>query len=211
MGRVGGLVSEHLAKKLDCKLAAKITISGKPWVNLQNGLVEIPSDEYRVFVNPQKSIVVFTGDNQPQDGNTVYELCHNLMSLVHEMGKIELVISSGGYFPAKLEAGDRVFGVATSKDSLERLTKLGIEPLGSDVNSITWFNGLILGFAKTDKIEGIGLFGEIADTEKPQYKAAKNIIKIIGRLLDIDIDTKEIEKQEGIVPSQVKRNSPGVG
>ena len=90
------------------------------------------------------------------------------------MGNIKMVISAGGYLAyVKMERRNRVFGVATTANSISTLKSFEINPLASEVKSITWFNGVILGIAKKRDIEGIGLFGEIQNTESPQYKAAR--------------------------------------
>ena len=47
---------------------------------------------------------------------------------------------------------------------------------------ITGFNGLILGYAKMNGIQGIGLYGELNDPEIPQYRAAISIIKTLEKL-----------------------------
>jgi hypothetical protein len=47
---------------------------------------------------------------------------------------------------------------------------------------ITGFNGLILGYAKTNGIQGIGLYGELNEPEIPQYRTAKSIIKTLEKL-----------------------------
>ena len=211
MGKVGGLVSGHFAKKLNVKLAAKLVLSDKPWVMQQGGLVNLPHDEYSIFVEEQKSVVIFTGDNQPQDGASVFEMCKILLSAVREMGNIKLVISSGGYIPKQPGNGDRIFGVATNAKLLGELRPLGVEILGPDINSITWFNGLVLGLAKEQNLDGVGLFGEIADTETPQYRAAKNIVTTIGRIIKMEIDTKELEGRVAPPSSELKKSSPGIG
>jgi len=71
MGKVGGIVSGYLAKKLTVKPAATLVVSDKPWVNQKDGVVELAHDEYRLLVDEINSIVIFTGENHPQEGHTV--------------------------------------------------------------------------------------------------------------------------------------------
>lgn len=211
MGKVGGLVSGHFAKKLDTKHAAKIVLSDKPWVRQQNGLVELPYDQYNILVDEKRSIVVFTGENQPQEGQVVFELCNLLLSTVTQMGNIKLVISSGGYLPIKPGSSDSVYGVASNQRCLDLLKSHGIPTLGSEINSITWFNGLILGLAKIQNIDGIGLFGQIKDPDLPQYRAAKNVAELIGKILKLQIDTKDLEEKIEDLITETKKSIPGVG
>jgi proteasome assembly chaperone (PAC2) family protein len=209
MGRVGGLVSAHIAKKTLAKDAVKVVLSDKPWVNQVDGLVEVTFDEYKILVDEKNSLVIFTGENQPQEPNAVFELVDFVINSVQKFGNIRLIISTGGYLPLQKTDGDQVYGVATDQKLLESLKPHGVKTLSNDVKSITWFNGLILGAAKNKNIDGIGLFGEIIDPEAPQHRAAKNIINKIEKILKIQINTDELQIAEK--PSEPKKDGPGIG
>ena len=211
MGKVGGLVTQHLKKALKGSEAAKIILHDKPWVNQKEGIIDYPIDEYQIFVNEDKKIVIFSGESQPQESSTVIELTNNLLSTVGEMGKIKLVISTGGYLPNEQAEGGNVFGVATNEKSLDMLKSHDVGVLNKEVNSITWFNGLILGNAKDKDIDGVGLFGKIEDPETPQYKAASNIVKKIASILEVEIDTKELDEKVVEPVIEEEKQSPGIG
>lgn len=210
MGRVGGLVTEHIAKKVAAVDAVKLILTDKPWVNHKDGLIELPKDEYKILVDEKNSLVIFTGDNQPQEPNTVSELVNFVVDTVEKFGKIKMIISTGGYMPFQKSNGDAVYGVATNTKLLEMLESHGINSLSNDVKSITWFNGLILGAAKNKDIDGIGLFGEIYDPETLQHGAAKNIINKIEKILRLQIDTDELQ-QKIVKPVEMKKDGPGIG
>lgn len=53
MGRVGGLVSNFLAKQLGAKLVAEIESIEKPWVVHQNGLANLHLDKYKIFADKE--------------------------------------------------------------------------------------------------------------------------------------------------------------
>ena len=211
MGRVGGLVTKHLTKKLNTKKTSKIILTDKPWVNLKNGLIDLPHDEYELSVDEKNSIVIFTGENQPQEPGTVFEIANSVLSTVEKMGNIKMVITTGGYLPSENSKGTGVFGVATDSKTSDMLKTHDVQPLGAEVNTITWFNGVILGLAKNQKIDGIGLFGEILEPESPQYKTASNIVKAIGKILGIEIGTEELDKKVTTKPAEVKKEGPGIG
>jgi len=211
MGKVGGLVTQHIIKKLDAKKAAEIFLADKPWVNLKEGLVNLPTDEYFLAVDEKNSIVIFTGENQPQEPGTVFKIANKVLDSVSKMGNIKMVISAGGYLPSEVDKGDAVFGVATNSSSMDLLKSNDVKPLVSEVKSITWFNGVILGISKSKNIDGIGLFGEIVDAESPQYKAASNILKVIGKILKIEIGTKELDDKVVKRPVEINKDGPGIG
>jgi predicted ATP-grasp superfamily ATP-dependent carboligase len=59
--------------------------------------------------------------------------------------------------------------------------------------------GLILGFAKQNGIQGIGMYGELNDPQIPQYRAAISIIKTLEKLTYRklgDISSLELMAQE---------------
>jgi proteasome assembly chaperone (PAC2) family protein len=211
MGKVGGLVTQHLTKKLETKKSAQIILADKPWVNLKDGLVELPQDEYSLTVDEKNSIVVFNGVNQPQEPRTVFEIVNTVLDIVSKMGNIKMLISAGGYLPSESGKGTLVYGVATNSHSIDILKSYDVKPLSSEVKSITWFNGVILGIAKSRNIDGVGLFGEIVDAESPQYKAASNILKVIEKILQIKIDTKELDEKIIEQPVEIKKEGPGIG
>jgi len=211
MGKVGGIVTQHIIKKLDAKKAAQIFLADKPWVNLKEGLVNLPTDEYFLAVDEKNSIVIFTGENQPQEPGTVFKIANKVLDTVTQMGNIKMVISAGGYLPSEVGKGDAVFGVATNSSSMDLLKSNNVKPLASEVKSITWFNGVILGISKSKNIDGVGLFGEIVDAESPQYKAASNIVKVIGKILKIEIGTKELDDKVVERPTEINKDGPGIG
>jgi hypothetical protein len=211
MGRVGGIVTEHVAKKMGASDAAKITLTDKPWINHKDGIIETPFDEYRILVDEKNSLVIFTGENQPQEPDMVFQLVNFVIDTVERWGKIKTIISTGGYMPMQKSDGDAVYGIATDSDTLDELKKHGIPVLGNDVKSITWFNGLVLGAAKMKNISGIGLFGEIYDPETPQHRAARNIICKIEDILKIQIGTSELDEKITERPAELKKEGPGIG
>ncbi len=213
MGKVGGLVTQHISKKLDAKKAAQLFLADKPWVNIKDGLVNLPTDEYFLTVDEKNSIVIFTGENQPQEPATVFKIANKILDTVSKMGNIKMVISAGGYLPSESESekGEAVYGVATNSTSMDLLKSNNVKPLSAEVKSITWFNGIILGITKSKNIDGVGLFGEIVDAESPQYKAASNILKVIGKILKIEIETKELDDKVLDQPVEIKKEGPGIG
>jgi proteasome assembly chaperone (PAC2) family protein len=211
MGRVGGLVSEHIAKKMNAKDAAKVIFLDKPWVNHKDGLIELPADEYNLKIDAKNSLVIFSGENQPQEPNAVFDLVNFVVDTVQKWGKIKTIISAGGYMPLQNSSGNGVFGVVTNEELLDILKSYDIKLLSNDVKSITWFNGLVLGIAKSRNIDGIGLFGEIYDAETPQHKATKNIVEKIAMILKIQINTDELQEKIIEKPIELKKDGPGIG
>jgi hypothetical protein len=98
----------------------------------------------------------------------------------------------------------RVLGVATSQPAVEDLKKYGLVQAGN--LQIAGLNGLLLGVAKERKIEGICLLGEVPvyATRVPNPMAALAVLKVLAKMLDIEIDMAELARQAGEVAERMK-------
>lgn len=190
MGKVGGLVSSYLAKELDTKLVASIEIRDKPWVIYKDGIARIDDDVYNIYADETNSIVVFYGDTQPQEGSNVFRLCNELIEIVKRFGNIKMIYTAGGYLRDKV-VEPKVYGAVNNPSLLKTLERFGILTIGGEISTITWFNGLILGIAAEHNIDAIGLFGEIDNPHIEQPLTAKNIIKIMIRMINDEINLRK--------------------
>jgi hypothetical protein len=206
MGRVGGLVSGFLSQHLKTTRVAEITSSDKPWVSYSDGIVKSVVDVYRIFLDEQRKLLVFTGDSQPQDPGELHRLCDMFLDYAQTIGKVKVLYGAGGYLREQVTGAPRVCGVVNRPGLKKVLAEAGIESVGSEITSITWFNGLILGLAAERGIDGIGLFGEIADATVPQPLAAKSILAAFSRLEGIAIDTKPLDQQYESILEEIQKN-----
>jgi len=217
MGRVGGLVSAYLAKNLENELVAEIISNDKPWVLYSDGIVRSSADVYSIYYCESNKLLIFTGESQPQDTGELYRLCNIFLDYVQAIGKTNLLYGAGGYLREQLTGAPKVCGVVNNPKLKKMLEKSEIEPIGTDVNSITWFNGLILGLAAERDIDAIGLFGEISETTVPQPLAAKSIVKAFAKMENITLDTKLLDEQYEEVLDRTQKDKepsrfrPGIG
>jgi proteasome assembly chaperone (PAC2) family protein len=163
-------------------------------------------------------LLIFTGSSQPQEPMELYKLCNTFLDYVQATGKINLLYGAGGYLREQLTGAPRVCGVVNNPELKKVLKMSDIPFVGNEVNSITWFNGLILGLSADRNIDAIGLFGEISETMSPQPLAAKSIVKAFAKIENIKLDTKPLDKQyEAILEDiqkekkQPSRFRPGIG
>jgi proteasome assembly chaperone (PAC2) family protein len=210
MGRVGGLVSSFLAQNLKCEQVAEIVSSDKPWVSYADGVVKSASDTYRVHYDSEHHLMIFAGESQPQDPGELYALCNTLLDFAQNAGKVTRLYGAGGYLREQLTGAPRVCGVVNKPELKKALARAGIDFVGPEISSITWFNGVILGMAAERGIDAIGLFGEISETTVPQPLAAKSILAAFAKLENIPLDTKLLDRQyESILEEAQKKKEPG--
>ena len=150
-------------------------------------------------------MLIFTGDSQPQESSELYRLCITFLDYVKSIGKIKRLYSAGGYLSDELAGAPKVRGAVNNTYLKKILTKSDIDHIGNEINSITWFNGLILGLAAERNIDALGLFGEISDSSIPQPLAAKSIVKAFARIENIKLDTKLLDREYEIVLEDIKK------
>jgi hypothetical protein len=217
MGRVGGLVSSFLSQHLKTEQVAKITSSDKPWVSYADGVVKSASDVYKISYDKRYRLLVFTGESQPQDPGELHRLCNMLLDYIQSLGKVTRLYSAGGYLREQVTGAPRVCGVVNRPELKKLLAEAGIDPVGNEITSITWFNGLILGLAEERGMDAVGLFGEIAETNVPQPLAAKTIISAFSKLEGMPIDTKPFDRQYESILEEIQKKKepskfgPGIG
>jgi hypothetical protein len=90
---------------------------------------------------------------------------------------------------------------------LDLVKRLGIETTPTE-SVITGFNGLILGYAKLNGINGIGLYGELLEPRIPQYRAAKAIIRTLEKLTYQKLgDLNELDMKADAIESRFKQGN----
>lgn len=217
MGRVGGLVSSFLSRFLKAELVAELTSVEKPWVAYNDGVVKSVVDVYKVFFDAKRKMLILTGESQPQDPGELSGLCTRFLDYAQSIGKIRMIYGAGGYLREQLTGAPRVCGVVNKPALRKVLERAGIEPVGNEITTITWFNGIILGQGAERGIDAIGLFGEISETATPQPLAAKSILAALARLENLQVDTKPLDQQYESILEEVQKKKdpssfgPGIG
>ncbi len=201
MGNVGSIVVNFINKNLGTAQFRTATSSRPPFVYDKGGYVEIPEEkwEYRFA----KDIIIFGGGRgQPQENDSLNELCQDVINVAKKYDA-KFIYTLGGYHTSRsFGKSPTTYVTTTSQHLLDLVKKLGIETTPTE-SVITGFNGLILGYAKLNGINGIGLYGELLEPRIPQYRAAKAIIQTLekltyqklGDLNELDVKAEAIESR----------------
>lgn len=208
MGQVGGLVSKHLISELRAEKFADIRIFEKPWVKIQEGVITPVVDLFEIFFNQDQKMIIFSGTEQPQDPNNLLNLCTSLISLINRIGTPKRIYTAGGYLMPHLSDTPKVYAVATDINIILNLKEKGVEIFSKEIEIITWFNGLVMAIAQEMGFRALGLFGEIAETNKPQPLAAKSIVQLFSKLENISISTDKFDVD---YKSQITESNSKVG
>ncbi len=222
MGKVGGLVTEHLIRELQVEKFAEIEIFEKPWVKNEKGVVKPVIDTYEFYVNYENNVIMMTGKEQPQDPSNLFNLCLSTFNIIKNIGVPKIIYTAGGYHQPQLAHAPRVYAVSTDSETVIKLKNLGINIFDTEIEVITWFNGVILGVAGEMNFKAVGLFGEIMETNERQPLAAKSILKVFSIIENIPIKTDDFDleyenqmlsksKRNGTDREASKKSGPGIG
>jgi proteasome assembly chaperone (PAC2) family protein len=201
MGNVGNIVIDFINKSkktIPFRTAESTLLS---YVLDKGGHIEIPKEvwEYRYA----KNIIVFGGGyGQPKTNEDLHQLCQDVISVAKKYGA-KFIYTLGGFHTDRVITDDpKTYVTTTSQDLTAHLQNMDIDITPSK-SVITGFNGLILGYAKTNGLHGIGLYGELNESSIPQYRTAKSVVKTLEKLTyqsfgsthELDVMAETIDKK----------------
>ena len=180
MGNVGGIAIDFINKSLQTQCFRYVSAPYPNYVVDKGGHIDFQQErwEYRYG----RGIIVFGGGvGQPQTNHELYELCQDVIDVAKSYS-VQLVYTLGAFHTDRnYGKSPRTLVTTTSQELTDQIAKLGIETTpGSSL--ITGFNGLILGYAKKNNMQGIGLYAEISDPQMPQYRSAKSLLVLLEKL-----------------------------
>lgn len=200
MGNVGSIVVNFINNSLKTKKFRLAKTPFPTYVLDQGGYIDLPNEswEYRYT----DGLIVFGGDTgQPQSNQELHSLCQDVIDISKKYSA-KFIYTLGGFHTNRiLGKNPKTFVTTTSIELTKQMQGLEIT-ITPQESVITGFNGLILGFAKQNGIQGIGLYGELNEPQIPQYRAAISIIKTLEKLTyrkfgntdQLELMAQEIEK-----------------
>jgi proteasome assembly chaperone (PAC2) family protein len=180
MGNVGSIAIDFINKSLETKVFRYVSAPYPNYVEDRGGYIDYQQErwEYRYG----NGIIVFGGGvGQPQTNEELYELCQDVIDVAKSYS-VQLIYTLGAFHTNRnYGKSPKALFTTTSKELAEQIEKLGMESTpGSSL--ITGFNGLVLGYAKKNNVQGIGLYAEIDEPQVPQYRSAKSLLVSLERL-----------------------------
>ena len=201
MGDVGSIVIDFISRNLNATVFRQALPSYPAYVIDNGGHIDLPEEKWEYKYS--KDMIIFGGGaGQPSSTEELNILCQDVINTAKKYST-RLIYTLGGFHTVRLtERNPKTFVTTTSVELTEQVRKLGIETT-PEASIITGFNGLILGFAKMNDIQGIGLYAELNDPKIPQYRSAKSIIKTLEKLTyqkfgdtsELDVMADEVESK----------------
>ncbi|MHC1589270.1 MAG: proteasome assembly chaperone family protein [Methermicoccaceae archaeon] len=204
VGHVGKLVAEHMVDKLEAEHVSEIYSHYFPpqvIVEEDSTIRLVKNDIYYKRVDG-KDILILVGDYQSTTTEGHYELCNLVLDMAERMN-VKQIYTLGGYGVGHLVEEEWVLGAMNDASMREQLEGAGVifkpnEPPGG----IVGISGLLLGLAKERGIPAACLMG-VTSGYMIDPKSARAVLKVLTKLLGIEVDTEELDKRakemEGIV------------
>jgi len=195
IGYVGRLVALHLIKQFKAEKIATLYSDQFPYevIMTKKGTVRIASNRFYLIKRkkPQSDIIVLTGDVQALTSEGQYLINTKILELFKKLGG-KFIYTLGGYSSGSaVTENPKVFGNATSLKVVERFKNSGII-FGKTRGSIVGSAGLLIAFAKAEKMDGICLMGE-SSFLNVDANAAKSVLHVLSKNLGLKIDTSRLD------------------
>lgn len=200
MGNVGSIVIDFINNSLKTKNFRTAKSQFPTYVIDKGGFIEVPEERWE-YKFAEDLITFGGGIGQPQNQEELTALCQDVID-VSKKYSAKFIYTLGGFHTNRvLNKDPKTFVTATSKEITKQMQEMGINTTPQK-SIITGFNGLILGYAKQNSIQGMGMYGEINEPKIPQYRAAISIIKTLEKLTyrklgstsRLELMAQEIEK-----------------
>lgn len=197
IGNVGKLVAEHLKREFHAEKFATLYSPHFPHqvVMLKNGGVRLVNNRFYLIKNKKNSndIIILTGDAQAVTPEGQYEVNSKIVDFFKNQLGGKFIYTIGGYNIGEgLGKSSRVFGNATDKGVVGQFKNTDVI-FGKSKGVIWGSAGLIIAFAKMQKVEAICLMGETSFLDV-DASAAKAVLIQLSKKLSLDINTADLDK-----------------
>ena len=196
VGLVGPMAISYIIDKLGMKYIGFVESDDfPPIVSIHDSK---PLPPVRVYYNDKNRLVAVFAEFAIPLG-IVHELSDKLFGFVSE-NKITSIISIGG-IPGKDAQGETVYAIASSPELMRDVEKAGLNPVIEGVS--TGVSALLIQKAANSDVHDINVLVPV-DPSVIDPKYAEQAIKSINKLLKLDVDVSELEKEAKDVEAKVR-------
>ena len=211
IGNLALILAKYLCEKLNAEEIGEIepfAFFDPIGVMVKDNVVEapqFPEGKFFYWHSPdgKKDLLFFISDEQPAFKG--YDLANFILDVAKKF-KVKRIYTFAAAI-AKIHHTEqpKVWGVATETKLIDFIKKHDIVLRGK--LQIAGLNGLLLGVARERNMEGICLLGEVASytTRIPNPKAALAVIKVLLKVLDLQIDLTELARIAEESDQQMKK------
>ena len=151
MGNVGSIVINFINQSLHTRKFRTAKSQFPTYVIDSGGYIEVPTESWE-YKCTDGLILFGGGTGQPQNNQELNSLCQDVIDISKKYS-VKFIYTLGGLHTNRiLNKKPKTFVTTTSRELTKQMHNMGIETTQKSI--ITGFNGLILGFAKQNAIQG---------------------------------------------------------
>ncbi|MBN1159747.1 MAG: PAC2 family protein [Candidatus Diapherotrites archaeon] len=211
VGFVGQLAVEYIVSELKPKKIATIHSKGFPpqVFTKPDGEIEVLDNRLYLLKRKGKRDIYFLhGNAQPGlppqgafDAQHIYS--SDIVKLAKSQGVSEIYTLAGISDINRISQGSKIIAVATDKKIFKKIKgKFDRNIIGFPINGAA---GLILQYAKFDKMEGVCFISTTGPQPVvPDFGAAQEILNLLSGTLSLKINMKEIDKKAKEMEKRLK-------
>lgn len=209
MGHVALTAGYYLLAKLGMYLVAELSprdLFDIEHVEVRDGVIRsarMPRSRLFVWKDPEQKhdLLLFIGEAQPPAGK--YAFCRNLIEQAKRSGARRVFTFAAMATPMHPAQEPRVFGVTTDASGLGELRQLELSLL--EDGHISGLNGVLLGVAAEEGLQGTGLLGEIPQifSQFTFPRASLAVLRVFNAIAGLDLDFTELIAQAAAADEQL--------
>lgn len=212
MGEVAFKAARYLVDKLKAEEFAEILPESFFYLTasvIQKGVLTLPELPFSKFYywknkSGKNDLVIFISNAQP-DLTQAQDYCQRIIYLAKNL-KIKMVVSIAA-MPQAIDHNQlpNIWATATSLEITDQLKKQNLALLSE--GQISGMNGLFLGIAKKEGLDGFCLLGEIPlyTTQIENPKASYAVLEALSKMLNFQIDFTNLTEQTRIMEGEINK------
>lgn len=220
MGNVGLIAMDYLRRKLDAKPFAEIDMT--PFfipesIVVKDGHAQFPQVPASVFHYCRNPDTIIFESNAQVGGHDGIAIAKAILDTAQQFNVRRIYTAAAFAKSMSYRADSEVLVASTSSELLDVMRSSGITPMPDGY--IAGLNGLMLGVATTRGIDAACFLGTIPSyaTNLAYPKASREIVRIIARLLDAEVDkgeldgsVEEMDRQLATIEDRIKQMFPSM-
>ncbi|MGC8849170.1 MAG: PAC2 family protein [Candidatus Bathyarchaeia archaeon] len=198
MGMLATISADYHRKQLDAVYIGELETLHNS-VTFKDGILALTTFKHKIYQADR--ILICIGESQPLSTPEVYDLAEQLIDFAkrYRVARVYTIAASLSPFTGE----PKVFGVATSEKVVGELETYKVPPVMGE-GKITGLNGVLLGVAAKNGLEGVCLLGQIRYVDIPQARTALNVLKYLVKMLDVTIDLRELEEEAAKIEASIQ-------
>lgn len=194
IGMIGTISASYLAEKLDMKIIGYISSSHFPPIAAIHDFM--PVSPARIYASEKYNLLVlFSEFVIPSE--VAYALSQKILKYAKEKG-VKEVYSLAGI--ASEQPTDKIYGIGSTKEVVERLKKAGIEVIKEGATQ--GVSGLLIAECASEKFPAVNL---LVQTSKPmEPKGSAKLLAKLSELIKVPVDVKPLIAEGDVIEEKIK-------